>query len=240
MVTTEELPYGAIVALNENGATLHYQMQERRRQADGALHSFLIDCGTQCNGYASDITRSYSFADKGFQALIDGMESAQQQLCADARAGKDFRDLHLAAHSAVATLLAEFGLVTCPAQTALERGITRTFLPHGLGHLLGLQVHDVGGTQAGPEGGNIERPEGHPFLRLTRTLEPGMVLTIEPGLYFIGPLLADLQQRPEGKDVDWARVDQFRRFGGIRIEDNVCVTEGEPENLTRAAFAAVG
>ncbi len=237
--TTDELPYGAIVALNENGSTLHYQMLQRSRPRTGELHSFLIDAGAQYNGYASDITRSYSFADKGFQALIDGMERAQQSLCAEVRPGTDFRELHLATHRAVAELLAEFGLVKVSAEAAFESGITRSFLPHGLGHLLGLQVHDVGGTQAGPEGGMIARPEGHPFLRLTRTLEADQVLTIEPGLYFIAPLLAELQAGPAGKDVDWERVESFRRFGGIRIEDNVRVTEGEPENLTRDAFAAL-
>lgn len=237
--TTDELPYAAIVALNSNGATLHYQMLERARPAHGNLHSFLIDAGAQHNGYASDITRSYSFEDTTFQALIDGMEREQQALCADVRAGTDFRELHLATHRAVAGLLVEFGLVKVSAEAAFERGITRTFLPHGLGHLLGLQVHDVGGTQARPEGGSIGRPEGHPFLRLTRTLEPEMVLTIEPGLYFITPLLAELRASPEGNDIDWERVDAMRRFGGIRIEDNVRVTDGEPENLTRDAFAAL-
>jgi Xaa-Pro dipeptidase len=124
------------------------------------------------------------------------------------------------------------------AESAVESGVSSTFFPHGLGHLLGLQVHDVGGLQRDESGGTVSRPAGHPYLRCTRTLEPGMVTTIEPGIYFIDMLLAELKNKPAARDVDWARVDAFRRYGGIRIEDDVVCTDGEPENLTRDAFAA--
>jgi Xaa-Pro dipeptidase len=120
----------------------------------------------------------------------------------------------------------------------LQQGVTSVFFPHGLGHPIGLQVHDVAGFQASDHGGTLPRPPGHPYLRMTRALEPGMVVTIEPGLYFIGMLLAELKNKPAAKDVDWAKVDAFRKYGGIRIEDDVACTEGEPENLTRDAFAA--
>ena len=124
-------------------------------------------------------------------------------------------------------------------ESAVESGVSSTFFPHGLGHGIGLQVHDVAGFQKTEDGGTIEKPSGHPYLRLTRSLEPGMVTTIEPGLYFIDMLLAELKQKPAAKDVDWTRVDAFRKYGGIRIEDDVACTDGEPENLTRDAFAAL-
>ena len=104
--------------------------------------------------------------------------------------------------------------------------------------MIGLQVHDVGGFMAGEDGGTLAKPEGHPYLRLTRTLAPGMVVTIEPGLYFIDMLLEELKAGPHAGHVDWRRVDAFRRYGGIRIEDDVVCTDGEPLNLTREAFAA--
>ena len=122
--------------------------------------------------------------------------------------------------------------------TMLETGVTSTFFPHGLGHPIGLQVHDVAGFMASDAGGTIPKPEGHPFLRMTRTLEPGMVVTIEPGIYFIDMLLAKLKSGPHAAAVNWDAVDHLRKFGGVRIEDEVHCTEGAPENLTREAFAA--
>jgi len=101
-----------------------------------------------------------------------------------------------------------------------------------------LQVHDVAGFQKDENGGTIPRPPGHPYLRFTRTLESRMVTTIEPGLYFIDMLIAELKNKPQARDVNWDKVDAFRRYGGIRIEDDVVCTDGEPENLTRDAFAA--
>jgi Xaa-Pro dipeptidase len=85
----------------------------------------------------------------------------------------------------------------------------------------------------------IEKPKGHPYLRLTRVLAPGMVVTIEPGLYFIDMLLDELKDRGLGPSVNWDRVEAFKPYGGIRIEDDVVCTDGDPENLTRDGFAAV-
>ena len=232
----DEHAYHAIVALNEHAATLHYQHWQATKPAQ--RHSFLIDAGTQFHGYASDITRTYSADKDEFQALIDALDQEQQALAAQVRPGLDYKTLHLEAHQAVGRLLDKFGLVKLPAEAIVDSGITRSFLPHGLGHLLGLQTHDVGGFMAGPEGGVLPKPEGHPYLRTTRTLGEGFVVTIEPGLYFIDALLAKLKAGENGKFVDWAKVDGFRKFGGIRIEDNVVAKAGGPENLTRDAFHA--
>jgi len=232
----DQQAYHAIVALNEHAATLHYQHWQLHKPASHL--SFLIDAGTQYHGYASDITRSYSGTNDEFQALIDALDKEQQSLAAQVKPGLDFKALHLATHHAVARILEKFNLVKLPAEAIADAGITRSFLPHGLGHLLGLQTHDVGGLQAGPAGGVLPRPEGHPYLRTTRTLGEGYVVTIEPGIYFIDALLAELKTGDNGKFVDWKRVDAFRKFGGIRIEDNVVAKAAGPENLTRDAFAA--
>jgi Xaa-Pro dipeptidase len=118
--------------------------------------------------------------------------------------------------------------------------VTSVFFPHGIGHLLGLQVHDVAGLAADPSGTReAPRPEGHPFLRLTRTLEPGFVVTVEPGIYFIDLLLDEARADGRGRHIDWAAVERLKPFGGIRIEDDVACTPGTPENLTRDAFAAL-
>jgi Xaa-Pro dipeptidase len=117
--------------------------------------------------------------------------------------------------------------------------VTSAFYPHGLGHLLGLQVHDMGGFLADDEGTITDPPSGHPYLRLTRILEENQVLTIEPGLYVIDLLLADLAGTPGEKMINRKRIDWLRPFGGMRIEDNVRVTADGCENLTRDAFAAI-
>ena len=121
------------------------------------------------------------------------------------------------------------GSEMCIRDRAVAEGVTRAFCPHGLGHSLGLQVHDVAGLRH-PDGSPAPAPEHHPALRLTRTLRPGMVVTIEPGLYFIDMLLAPL--RNTKLPINWALVDQLSPCGGIRIEDNVVVTESGFSNVT--------
>jgi Xaa-Pro dipeptidase len=233
--TEKDLPYGNIIALNEHGAVLHYQHQSLDKPA--TRRSFLIDAGARVNGYASDITRTYSYDDADYAALIGRFEELQLSLVAEVRAGVNFADLHLATHRKLAELLVEIELAKGSPEALIESGVTAAFYPHGLGHLLGLQVHDVGGFMADDEGTHIDPPSGHPFLRLTRDLEENQVLTIEPGLYVIDLLLADLQGTPAEKMLNRQRLDWLRPFGGMRIEDNVRVTAAGCENLTRDAFA---
>jgi Xaa-Pro dipeptidase len=230
----QELPYNPIIALNAGAAVLHYQVLERRSPLE--RHSMLIDAGADFAGYASDITRTYSNTDADFAKLVSEMDHVQQALCASVHAGVDWRDVHISSHRLVSELLHDSGIINCDADEAVETGLSSVFLPHGLGHLLGLQVHDVGGLQKSPEGGSIPRPEGHPYLRLTRVLEESFVVTMEPGLYFIDQLLEHARGDHRGAKINWARVDQLRRFGGIRIEDNLAITASGCENLTRDAF----
>lgn len=232
-----ELPYSNIVALDEHAAILHYT--DRDRVPPKPARSFLIDAGASHEGYACDITRTYAW-DTGseFQRLIDAIDAAQQRMCDQVRAGHDYRRLHLDAHLMLAGILREFGILRMSPEAALETGVSSAFFPHGIGHGIGLQVHDVAGFAESDRGGSIPKPDGHPYLRLTRTLEPGMVVTIEPGIYFIDMLLDPLRDSPHADAIDWARIAEFRPYGGIRIEDDVVCTDGEPINLTREAFAA--
>ena len=233
--TDPELPYGNIVALNAHGAVLHYTDLERSNP--DASHSFLIDAGAQVHGYASDITRTYSFADTRFQDLIDRMDVMQREIVSKVEAGVDYRELHISSHTMLAEVLVDAELATGDPGTLLETGVTSAFFPHGLGHLLGIQVHDVAGFMENESGTTIDPPSGHPFLRLTRVLEENMVLTIEPGLYVIDMLLEKLSGTPAETLVNWDTVDWLRPFGGIRIEDDVRVLVSDRENLTRDAFA---
>jgi len=232
-----DLPYGNIICLNEHAAVLHYT--ELGRTAPQQLRSFLIDAGASFHGYASDITRSYAFdTSSEFQAMIDAVDAAQIGMCQGVRAGVDYKQLHVDAHLSLMGILKDFGVITVSPEAALATGVSAAFFPHGLGHPIGLQVHDVAGFAESDRGGRIPRPEGHPYLRMTRVLEPGMVVTIEPGLYFIDMLLDEVKQAGNAASIDWARVNSFRPYGGIRIEDEVMCTDGEADNLTRPAFAA--
>jgi Xaa-Pro dipeptidase len=225
-----ETPYSNIVAQGANAAVLHHVHYTKHVDARKDL-SLLVDAGALSMGYASDITRTYvrgqSEAAKDFAALIAGMESLQLELCARVKPGMNYEDLHNHAHDRLADLLLACGIATgASASSLVEQGITRAFFPHGLGHSLGLQVHDVGCRLVPPTDQN-------PFLRNTTSIEAGQVFTVEPGCYFIEGLLGPLKATGASKHVSWSAVDALRPFGGIRIEDNLAVTEGASINLTR-------
>lgn len=233
----QELPYNPIIALNAGGSVLHYQVLEK--QPPEQRHSLLIDAGAEFGGYASDITRTHALDAGDFRSLIARMDEMQQTLCASVRSGVDWREVHLRAHELIATLLRDSDITTCTSEEAVATGVSKVFFPHGLGHLLGLEVHDVGGFMRSPEGGEIPRPDGHPYLRLTRVLEPGFVVTMEPGIYFIEQLLSEARADARASRINWSRVADLSRFGGIRIEDDLAVTAAGCENLTRDAFSAI-
>lgn len=231
------LPYGNIVALNEHAGILHYQHQERT--SPDQVRSFLIDAGGAYRGYASDITRTYATAEAGlFGDLIARLDTAQQSLIAELAPSADYVEVHESAHRRIAEILVAVGIVRDSPDAAFETGVTDAFFPHGLGHLLGLQVHDAGGHLVSANGGVRPPPPRYPALRMTRRVEAGQVFTVEPGIYFIPMLLEALREGPNAKAVDWAIVQALLPCGGIRIEDNVHVTETGIENLTRDAFAA--
>jgi Xaa-Pro dipeptidase len=232
-----ELPYSNIIALNEGGAILHYTTLER--VAPLVSRSLLIDAGGQYRGYGSDITRSYASEPGRYLDLLTQLDQAQQTLCRMVMPGVSYPDIHHAAHRLIAQILLETGIIHGSVDAAVASGLTSVFFPHGIGHLLGLQVHDIGGRQATSHGGTLQPPEGHPYLRLTRRLEAGVVVTIEPGIYFIDLLLKKALADSRGKSICWDVVEALRPFGGARIEDNVVTTLDEPENLTRNAFAAL-
>ncbi len=226
-----DVPYGNIIALNQNASILHYTALEHQKPA--CRNSFLIDAGASYFGYAADITRTYSFEKNRFDELISAMNKTQLELIDMMRPGVRYVDLHLVTHDKVAQLLLDFELAKGDTQGLVEQGVTRAFFPHGLGHMLGLQVHDVGGFSFDERGTNIPAPDEHPFLRCTRILAPNQVLTMEPGLYIIDTLLNELKLDNRSKQINWQTVDELRPFGGIRIEDNVIVHQDRNENMTR-------
>lgn len=233
-----KLPYPNIIALNEHAGVLHYQHYDRSRPEP--TRGFLIDAGGRSHGYHSDITRTYSVnAGDDFDHLVDALDGKQLDAVAAVRPGLSFVDLQVRMHRAVADLLVDFDILRCSAESAYDRSMTDLFFPHGLGHLLGLQTHDVGGHLATEDGNPAEPPKRFPKLRFTRAVEPGYVFTVEPGIYFIPSLLEQLADSDAGRDVNWPKVEGLLPYGGIRIEDNVLVTADGVENLTRPAFEAL-
>ncbi|XQW85157.1 Xaa-Pro dipeptidase [Thalassotalea piscium] len=229
--TEADTPYGNIVALNQNTSILHYTALERNPPQ--VHRSFLIDAGANFHGYAADITRTYSFKRDKFFELIARMDQLMLAAVDGLKPGKSYVDLHIETYQQIATVLQEFNIIKVSADTAVEAGIVGTFFPHGLGHHLGLQVHDVGGFMADVRGTHVKPPKEHAFLRTSRVIESNQVFTIEPGLYFIDSLLNDLKNSSKADLVNWEVVDSFRPFGGIRIEDNIIVHQSHNENMTR-------
>ncbi|WP_025121809.1 MULTISPECIES: Xaa-Pro dipeptidase [unclassified Serratia (in: enterobacteria)] len=227
------VPYDNIVALNEHAAVLHYTKLDHQPPAEA--RSFLIDAGAEYNGYAADLTRTYAGqSDNAFAHLVKDLNSEQLALIDTMKAGVRYTDYHVQMHQRIAKLLKNHKLVTGISEEAMvEQGITCPFLPHGLGHPLGLQVHDAAGFMQDENGTHLAAPAKYPFLRCTRIMQPGMVLTIEPGLYFIESLLAPWRSGEFSKHFAWDRIDALKPYGGIRIEDNIVIHEKRIENMTR-------
>ena len=227
----QDLPYHNIIGMNESAAIIHNYEISLKRLPLNKRFSLLLDAGTRFNGYASDITRTYAYeTDNEFCALIQEMDKLQQSICASLKIGNSFVDAQKICHYKIAKLLFDFQIINMPIEAIVEDGISKVFFPHGLGHLLGLQVHDAGGWQSTPEGDVIVPPNEYQTLRCTKKLEPGHVITVEPGLYFIDLLLNEHQSN---SNFNWSLINKLKPYGGIRIEDNVVIHEDFVENITR-------
>jgi Xaa-Pro aminopeptidase len=223
------LAFDTIVAGGPNAAVLHFRPSQRAF-ADGDL--ILIDAGGEYRGYASDITRTYpaSGALTPEQAeLYAIVRSAGLAATACCTAGTEWRDVHRTAALVIAEGLVAFGLLRGDPESLVERGAQSLFFPHGIGHMVGLGIRDAGEVL---EGRRVREDE-FPKLRMDLALLPGHVVTVEPGIYLVPALLKDTDFRERYRDaVDWERAESMLDFGGIRLEDNILVTDDGPEVLT--------
>lgn len=232
-ILEQETPYTNIVAIDEKSAILHYQ--NKRRDSAKESQVLLIDAGCRINGYCSDVTRTFTrpHALALFQDIVAAMEALQAHLIGRITPGQPYSDIHIAAQQGISTILLQHGICRGSEEDLRAHKISTLFMPHGVGHLLGLQVHDVGGRQINVAGDIKPPPAEYPSLRTTRIIEKRQVFTIEPGLYFIPQLLDPERVTERGKLINWKLVDALIPLGGIRIEDNVLVTQNGVENLTR-------
>lgn len=222
--------YNGIHAAGQNSAILHYTECSNRLN-NGDL--YLIDAGYEYEGYASDVTRTYPangrFTDEQ-AAVYQTVLNALNSVINDIKPGVKMEDLHLSAARIILEGMKRMGLVKGSVDDLMENDIFALFFPHGLGHFLGLDTHDVGGYPKGVE--RIDRP-GIRFLRARRELQPGMVVTIEPGLYFIPALLKKaFEDEAKSQFLNADKLQAYFEFGGVRIEDNVIITEDGCENMT--------
>ena len=226
-----DTPYKNIVALGKHAATLHHIAYQKRAQP---AQSMLVDAGAGFAGYGSDITRTWvkggGAAASAFGEVVAGLEAMQQRLCGMVRIGLPYEELHDESHRQAAGVLRAVGISKLPVDELVGRGVTRAFYPHGLGHSLGLQTHDVGCGLQSPRKDN-------PFLRNTTRIAKDQVFTIEPGIYFIDARLAPLRHSP---DIDWKLVDALSALGGVRIEDDIVVLDSGIRNLTRESLPQGG
>jgi Xaa-Pro aminopeptidase len=224
--------YDTIVGSGPNSGVLHF-MPTARACREGEL--VLIDAGAEVDSYACDVTRTYPAGGAftpGQKDVFAVVDEARRNAIAKCRKGVEWREVHLGACLDIARGLAGMGILRGTAEGLLEQDAQALFFPHGIGHMLGLGVRDAGGALTGRR--KSKRP-GLRYLRVDLPLERGFVMTVEPGIYFIPALLQDAEKRKQYRDaVVWDRVDRMLDFGGIRIEDNVLVTDAEPEILTAA------
>jgi Xaa-Pro aminopeptidase len=223
------LAFDTIVGGGPNSAVLHFPPTSRPF-ADGDL--ILIDAGAEYRGYASDVTRTYpaagrfSSAQQEVYAIVEAASLRATERCT---AGTEWRDVHRAAALVITEGLVELGLLRGDPENLVERGAQALFFPHGIGHMVGLGIRDAGEVLRGREPPEDEFPR----LRVDLPLLPGHVFTVEPGIYFVPALVHDADLRERHRDaVDWERAEEMLGFGGIRIENNVLITDDGNEVLT--------
>ncbi len=223
--------YDTIIGTGPNAAVLHFPPSHRAAR-DGEF--VLVDAGAEINRYMTDVTRTYvvgkpsAFQRDLYQVVLE----AEQRALARCVVGAEWRELHLAAAVEMVGGLVTMGVMRGRPESLVEQEAHTLFFPHGLGHMVGLGVRDGSGQAPGRA---KSTRASLATLRLDLPLQAGYVVTVEPGLYFIPPLLNDPARRERYRDcVNWTLAEQHLHLGGVRIEDNVVVTNGAPENLTAA------
>lgn len=229
--------YNSIVTVQ--GEILHNEKYHNLLKPGDLL---LADVGAETpGGWAGDVTRTWPVSGtfSATQADIYDVVLAAHDACIDQiKPGVEYGDIHLLAASVIAEGLVNLGILKGQVTDLVERDAHALFFPHGIGHLLGLDVHDMEdlGDLAGYEPGRQRSHRfGLGFLRLNRPLTTGMLVTIEPGFYQVPEILNNLKNREIYQNmVNWERLEKFADVGGIRIEDDVLVTETGTEVLTGA------
>lgn len=225
--------YDTIIGVAGQAAVFHGSPSAHRIAKDGDF--VLIDAGAQVERYVIDVTRTYVVGGQpsGFQRdLYQAVKNAHARACAKCVPGAEWKDIHFGAATDMIGSLVDMGVMKGNPTSLVERDAHMLFYPHGVGHMVGLGVRDGSGLEPG------RSKDPRPCLRSLRMdliLRPGYTVTIEPGLYMIPALINDPVRREKYRDcVNWSLAEQHLGLGGVRIEDNLLVTNGAPINLTAA------
>lgn len=215
--------------VSTHGEILHNTGYENTLE-EGRL--LLVDSGTEsAHYYASDITRTFPVSGKYTprqRDIYNVVLNAQLTAINAASPKRTNKELHLLAAKTVAEGLKEVGLMQGDIDEAVAQGAHALFFPHGLGHMMGLDVHDMedlGDVVGYAPGESRSTQFGLAFLRLARKLEPGFVITVEPGIYFVPALIDSWKKKGHlAQFINYDEVEKYRNFGGIRIEDDILIT----------------
>ncbi len=223
------LSFSTIVGAGTHSAVLHFEPGGRVVGPDDLV---LVDAGASVLGYCADVSRTWSARGRFTpeqQAIFDVVLAAQTAAVDRCRPGVEWFEVHETAATVLATGLRDLGILRGEVAGLLEREAIALFFPHGVGHMLGLGVRDVGGRVPG----RAERSCCGARLRVDLPLEQGFLMTVEPGLYFVPAILDSAERRERFADaVAWDTLERWRGVGGVRIEDDILVTGSEPRNLT--------
>jgi Xaa-Pro aminopeptidase len=227
--------YSSIVTVH--GEVLHNEQYHHPLEKGDLL---LADVGAETGfGWAGDVTRTWPVSGKfspSQRAIYDVVLAARDACIARIKPGVEYKGIHLLGCRVIAEGLVDLGILKGKVEDLVERDAHALFFPHGIGHLLGLDVHDMEdlGDLAGYEEGRSRSSRfGLGFLRLNRPLRQGMLVTIEPGFYQVPGILNNPEFRSKYEDaVNWDKLEKFADVRGIRIEDDVLVTENGAEILT--------
>lgn len=223
--------------LSQNGETLHNH-SHHQIITDGRL--LVVDAGAESNThYASDFTRTYPCGGKFTtrqREIYDIVERANELAFSITKPGITYYDVHLAVVRQMLSSLKDLGLVRGDVDEMVAEGISGLFMPHGLGHNMGMDVHDMedfGEDYVGYDEGQKRSPLlGLGNLRMARMLRPGHVVSDEPGIYFIPALIEKWKNEGTGRDfVNYSALKDYYGFGGIRLEDDILVTEDGARRL---------
>lgn len=224
----EKFPYETIVGAGVKSATLHAIPAAKKVNAGEIV---LIDAGADFEDYCVDITRVFAVDGKFTprqQQIYDLVLSAQKNSIAICQEGIEWSQVHETSARTIAEGLIALKILNGTVDSAIETGAISVFLPHGVGHMVGLRVRDVGGIK-----GQAPKKYCGVNLRCDFPLKNGFVMTVEPGCYFVPALLNDEEIKKQYADqINWTEVEKWKDFGGVRIEDDIHITPNGPENLT--------